>query len=121
MQRAADRILDDKPIGKCTVVMRAGSSDCKVILPAAHQNRVFAVDAALDDGAVGNLLNGNAGPKIQLIGLFHACFPVRLLPGDGVGALSINRRCDGEFESIARNLQFQCCTPDSHFSMNTGD
>jgi hypothetical protein len=78
--------------------MRAGSSDCKVILPAAHQNRVFAIDAALDDGAVGNLLNGNAGPKIQPVSLFHACFSVM------VSERWIDQMRH-EFESIAHNLQ----------------
>jgi hypothetical protein len=80
--------------------MRAGSSDRKVILPAPHQNRVFAIDAAFDDGAFRKISNGNAGPKIQLISLFHACLPVM------VSERWIDQmRYDGEFESIACNLQ----------------
>jgi hypothetical protein len=56
--------------------VRAGSSDRKVVLPAPHQDRVFVIDAAFDDGALRNILNGNAGSKIQLISLFHAVTPL---------------------------------------------
>src|SRR5208337_2155007 len=76
MHGAPYGIIDDEAVGERGVVMRARGADCKVVLSAAHQERLFATHASPDDCTVRELLYGDAAGKIQVIGLLHAGTPV---------------------------------------------
>jgi len=60
MHGTSNGIVDDEAVSELGVVMRARGPDRKVVLSAAHKERLFGTDASPEDRALREILNGDA-------------------------------------------------------------
>ena len=83
MHRTSNRIADYEPVSQRGVIVRAQGTNRKIVRSAPGQNCVFAVHAARNHRAIGEIVDGYAASEV-----FGSLFHDRYVPERGA-------QCDG--------------------------